>query len=409
MSFLHIVYLKDTKYTAQPKASSLLPLIGPVSSGIIYCSGPFITPVITRYPYHKRTFMYVGTLLCWASLFAASYTTQVRSFHWLYYKRGFANGVVSAGTAVGGILLPLILPPLLSSYGPPKTLRILSIAIALLLVPLLPLIKGRLPESRIRAMGPTPRGRGNTEWTRSMSFWVLVVANTLQGFGYFVPIVWLPTFASALNLNSSTVSMALALLNCGSVIGRLTTGYLSDKINPWTLGLSTLASTSAATFILWGVLSYNLAGLLSFSVAYGILAGGWSSTWNGFTKPLSGKQISSTGIQFSVNSFKPQANDPNLFTTLYGILLFSRGLGNIFSTPISSALTSLDSNSTVSSTFNHSGHLGFNVGGGKFGKMIVYVGTCFAAAALIALVGWGMDAARRRRSLERQAGQEQQS
>ncbi|KAF8823894.1 hypothetical protein HHX47_DHR9000253 [Lentinula edodes] len=33
------VYLKDTKYTAQPKASSLLPLIGPVSSGIIYCSG----------------------------------------------------------------------------------------------------------------------------------------------------------------------------------------------------------------------------------------------------------------------------------------------------------------------------------------------------------------------------------
>ncbi|KAJ4471357.1 major facilitator superfamily domain-containing protein [Lentinula edodes] len=408
------VYLKDTKYTAQPKASSLLPLIGPVSSGIIYCSGPFITPVITRYPYHKRTFMYVGTVLCWASLFAASYTTQIIPLvvlqgalyaiggsmlyipcisylsEWFHHKRGFANGVVSAGTAVGGILLPLILPPLLSSYGPPKTLRILSIAIALLLGPLLPLIKGRLPESRIRALGPTPRGRGNTEWTRSMSFWVLVVANTLQGFGYFVPIVWLPTFASALNLNSSTVSMALALLNCGSVIGRLTTGYLSDKINPWTLGLSTLASTSAATFILWGVLSYNLAGLLSFSVAYGILAGGWSSTWNGFTKPLS-------------------ANDPNLFTTLYGILLFSRGLGNIFSTPISSALTSLDSNSTVLSTFNHSGHLGFNVGGGKFGKMIVYVGTCFAAAALIALVGWGMDAARRRRSLERQAGQEQQS
>ncbi|KAJ3863778.1 major facilitator superfamily domain-containing protein [Lentinula novae-zelandiae] len=367
---LVFLYLKDTKCTAQPKASSLLPLIGPVSSGIIYCSGPFITPVITRYPYHKRTFMYVGTILCWASLFAASYTTQ----------RGFANGVVSAGTAVGGILLPLILPPLLSSYGPPKTLRILSIAIALLLVPLLPLIKGRLPESRIRAMGPTP-----------------LVANTLQGFGYFVPIVWLPTFASALNLNSSTVSMALALLNCGSVIGRLTTGYLSDKINPWTLGLSTLASTSAATFILWGVLSYNLAGLLSFSVAYGILAGDlihWHS--------------------ISVNSFKPQANDPNLFTTLYGILLFSRGLGNIFSTPISSALTNLDSNSTISSTtsihaFNRSEHLGFNIGGEKFGKMIVYVGTCFAAAALIALVGWGMDVARRRRSFERQAGQEQQS
>lgn len=98
-----IAYLNDTKYASQPKASSLLPLIGPVSTGIIYCSGqssksapspiaasnsfglgPFITPVITRYPYHKRTSMYVGTILCWVSLFAASYTTQVKSYHVLF-------------------------------------------------------------------------------------------------------------------------------------------------------------------------------------------------------------------------------------------------------------------------------------------------------------------------------------
>nr|AGC14663.1 hypothetical protein [Lentinula edodes] len=373
-----IAYLNDTKYASQPKASSLLPLIGPVSTGIIYCSGgPFITPVIT----------------------------------WFHHKRGFANGVVFAGTAVGGILLPLILPPLISSYGPPKTLRILSIAIALLIVPLLPLIKGRLPESRIRAMGPTPRGRGNAEWTKSISFWILVLANTFQGFGYFVPIVWLPSaFASDLNLNSSTSSIALALLNCGgSVIGRLATGYLSDKINPWFLGLSILASTSAATFILWGVLSYDLVGLLSFSLAYGILASGWTSTWNGFTKPLSRTYMYALiRWQYSnfVNSLNPLANDPNLSTTLFGVLLFSRGIGNIFSTPISSALTSLHSNSTTSSFTHTSNHLGFDVGGGKFEKMIVYVGMCFAGAALIALVGWVMDAAIRRRSFGRQ---EQQS
>ncbi|KAJ3801192.1 MFS general substrate transporter [Lentinula aff. detonsa] len=405
-------YLNDTRYTSQPKASSLLPLIGPVSSGIIYCSGPFITPVITRYPYHKRTSLYIGTILCWVSLFAASYTSQVIQLvvfqgvlyaiggsllyipcisylsEWFNHRRGLANGLVFAGTGVGGILLPLILPPMLSSYGPPKTLRILSIAIALLVVPLLPFIKGRLPESRNRAMGPTPRGRGNVEWKKSVSFWVLVVANTFQGFGYFVPIVWLPTFASDLNLSSTSSSVALALLNCGSVISRLATGYLSDKVNPWLLGFSTLASTSAVTFILWGLLSYNLAGLLSFGLAYGILAGGWSSSWNGFTKPLS-------------------ASDPNLSTTLFGILLFSRGMGNIFSTPISSALTSLKNNSTTSPHgFNHSAHLGFDVGGGRFEKMIMYVGICFASAALITLVGWVTDVARRRNALRRQGAQE---
>ncbi|KAJ4473672.1 major facilitator superfamily domain-containing protein [Lentinula aciculospora] len=397
-------YLNNNQYVSQKNASSLLPLIGPVSSGITYCSGPFITPVITRYPYHKRTCLSIGLILCWASLFAASFTTQVTQLvalqgvlyaiggsllyipcisylsEWFNHRRGLANGVISAGTGVGGILLPLILPPLLSAYGPSKTLRILSIAIVLLILPFLPFIKGRLPESRTRAMGPTPRGRGDTEWTKSVSFWVLVVANTLQGFGYFVPIVWLPTFASDLNLSSTTSSVALALLNCGSVLGRLALGYLSDKINPWLLVFSTLASTSAATFILWGVLSYNLAGLLSFGIAYGILAGGWTSSWNGFTKPLS-------------------ANDPNLFTTLYGILLFTRGMGNIFSTPISSALANLNSNSTTSSSTHF--FSGFDVGGGKFERMIMYVGTCFAGAALITLVGWGTDVTRRRRALGR--------
>ncbi|KAJ3756588.1 MFS general substrate transporter [Lentinula raphanica] len=403
-------YLNDSKYTSQSKATTLLPLIGPVSTGLIYCSGPFMTPVITRYPYHKRTSLYIGTILCWASLFVASYTTKVIQLvifqgvlyaiggsllyipcisylsEWFIQKRGLANGVVFAGTSVGGILLPLVLSPMLSSYGPPKTLRILSIAIVLLVVPILPFVKGRLPVSRNRAMGPIPRGRGNVDWKKSISFWVLVVANTFQGFGYFVPIVWLPTFASELNLSGTTSSLALALLNCGAVFGRLSAGYLSDKVNPWLLAFCILASTSAATFFLWGLLSYNLAGLLSFGIAYGIFAGGWTSSWVGFTKPLS-------------------ASDPNLSTTLFGILLFSRGIGNIFSTPISSALSNLDATSS-SSLDTHSAHLGFDVGGGKFEKMIVYVGMCFASAAIVALVGWVTDVMRRHRALARQIFQE---
>ncbi|KIK61604.1 hypothetical protein GYMLUDRAFT_243300 [Collybiopsis luxurians FD-317 M1] len=412
------VYLNDSTYSSQPNAQTLLPLIGPVASGIIYCSGPFISPVITRYPYHRRTSLYIGALLCWISLFTASYTTKVLQLvilqgvlyaiggsllyfpcisylsEWFNQKRGFANGVVFAGTAVGGIVLPLIFPPLLSSYGPSKSLRILSICIAALIFPLLPFIKGRFPESRSRAHGPTPRGRGNRKWLKSKPFWMLVLANTFQGFGYFVPIVWLPIFAAfarELHSGSSTSSITLVLLNCGSVFGRLAMGYLSDRMNPWTLGFMTLISTSAATFILWGVLSYNLAGLLSFSMIYGIVAGGWSSSWTGFTKPLS-------------------ANDPNLFTTLFGVLLFSRGMGNIFSTPISSALSNI-SNSTSPSdppSSGHGDHLGFHVGGGKFEKMILYVGTCFAGASLITLVGWGTDVMQRIRVERRPAVGEQQ-
>lgn len=61
---------------------------------------------------------------------------------------------------------------------------------------------------------------------------------------------------------------------------------MSDKLDPWLLGLATLCLTALATFILWGVLSSSFAGLMAFGLAYGILAGGWSSLWTAFVQPI---------------------------------------------------------------------------------------------------------------------------
>jgi MFS transporter, MCT family, solute carrier family 16 (monocarboxylic acid transporters), member 10 len=67
--------------------------------------------------------------------------------------------------------------------------------------------------------------------------------------------------------------------------------------------------------------------------------------------------------------------------------MMSRGLGNILSTPITTTLSRHNGNSTV---IMH-GKLGFDVGGGKFEMVIIYAGTCFAGAAIIAMIGWGSD------------------
>ncbi|KAL0579888.1 hypothetical protein V5O48_002135 [Marasmius crinis-equi] len=377
----------------------------------IRIKGPLINALNSRWPNHRRLFMWVGTVICWASLFGASYTTQIKllvflqgvmyaiggalliypciSFmsEWFVKQRGLANGVMFAGTAAGGLALPLILPYLLSSYGPSKTLRILAIAILSLLAPSLLFVKGRLPELRSRVRGPGPRGLtvGNSsirkrDWLRNATFWILIATNTFQGFGYFVPILWLPSFANALQINNSKASVALAMLNGASVVGRVLMGYLSDKLNPWLLALSTLLFTSLSTFVLWGVLSTTFPGLLVFGIAYGALAGGWSSSWAGFLRPLT-------------------SDDPTLATTLIGYLMLTRGIGNIFSTPISSALSST-SNSNSTTPFMHHG-TGYQVDNGKYEKMILYVGTCFAGAALVSVTGWVSEVASRRRAAPR--------
>ncbi|KAJ7601155.1 MFS general substrate transporter [Mycena floridula] len=387
-------YLKDATFASQKHATILLPLIGNVATGLMYCSGVALNPILVRYPNIRGPLSWVGSVISLGSLFAASYTTKIVNLivlqgvlyafggsfvygscisylpEWFIHRRGLANGVIFAGTGVGGLVLPLIVPPLINAYGIQKALRILSIAMILLLVPFLPFVKGRLPAGR-RVQGPAPRGSGN-EWLKNPSFWLVMSVNTVQGFAYFVPITWLPTFASDMHLSNSNSSLTLSFLNAFSVFSRLLMGYFSDKFNPWMLALVGLSSTSLATFILWGVLSNSLAGLLSFGIAYGILASNWTSLWTSFIKPIA-------------------KDDHHLSTTLFGYLLLSRGLGNILSTPLSSRLQSVHLNLAV----NHDTS-GFKVGGGRFENTIVYVGTCFAAAAVISVLGWTVDVRKRR-------------
>ncbi|KAJ7748002.1 major facilitator superfamily domain-containing protein [Mycena olivaceomarginata] len=349
-------YLQVPRYASQKNAASLLPLIGRYHlesfiifiPGIYYSStGLFINPIATRYPQHRRN------LSCGA-LFGASYATKIFQLvllqgvlyavggsllyqpcisymsEWFVARRGMANGILFAGTAAGGLLLPLSLPRLMSKYGPSKTLRILAVGTTILLFPLLPFLKGRLPQTRVRIQGPVPRGvSGTRNWMRDRLFWIFLAVNTLQGFAYFIPIIYLPSTCNNSSTTSTYRNLATNHLKGASVVGRLTMGYLSDSLNPWILALTTLFTTSVATFVLWG-----------------------------FVRPLAN-------------------DDPAMSTTIYGYLLLTRGVGNI-----------IQSHNITSSPER----TGFDVGDGRFEKMIIYVGTCFAGAAGAAALGLTMDA-----------------
>ncbi|KAJ7506746.1 MFS general substrate transporter [Mycena galericulata] len=385
-------YLQDSRYTSQKSATFLLPLIGTLSSGIIYCSAPIINPIAARYPQHRRKSMFLGAALCSGTLVGASYATKIYQLiilqgvlyalggallylpcicymsEWFVARRGLANGILFAGTDAGGVLIPLVLPLLISNYGLSKTLRILGIAMAVLLFPILPFIKGRLPQARVHIQGPVPRGApGPQSWMRQKSFWILIAVNTLQSSANFVPILYLPTFAQDLHAGSKS-AVSVALLNAGSLVGRLSIGYLSDTFNPWMLAFFILLTTSMTSFVFWGVLSHSFAGLLAFGIAYGAIAGGWSSLWMGLVRPLA-------------------KDDLVMSTALVGYLLLSRGVGTIASTPIFAKLYAQTHNVTMSGSEN----LGFDVGHGRFGSMIIYVGTCFAGAAGVAAFGWAID------------------
>ncbi|KZV73164.1 MFS general substrate transporter, partial [Peniophora sp. CONT] len=393
-SFLE-AYLRDGRFGQQPNAASLLPLVGTLSSAIMYFSSPITYPLATRYGFHRQKAMWLGTLICWASLFGASYATTVTQLlllqgilysiggsllwpasmtympEWFVMRRGLANGVLDAGASAGGIILPLILPSIIRTHGIALSLRYISFAFLAGTVVCLPFLKPRIPERGV-PVAPV-RNAASKSWLRSSYWWTVVTFNTVQGFAWTIPLIYLPTYASELvNVSASGASLSLALLNGMSLMSRLMYGTLSDYISPLLLAGVSASTTAVITFTLWGVAGSTLPGVLAFGALFGILIGGWSSLWTGFIRPVS-------------------KDDRSLFMTLYGVLMFSRGLGNVLSTPISNALLTQGTVKLSVRALLAARTTGFEVANGRFNHIIVFTGACLVGTAVLSLAAWSRE------------------
>jgi len=184
------------------------------------------------------------------------------------------------------------------------------------------------------------------------------------------------------------------------MMGRLSFGYFSDKHDPALLAMLGLALTSVSSFVLWGVLPYNLGGLLAFGALYGCFAGGYSALWTRYiNKYVSKYQSVSCANNANFIHARTDKHDNHLSSVLFGYLAMIRGVGGLVSTPISSALN----NATSVSGPRYDAKTGYDVAGGKYEKMIIYVGSIFAGAAGVAVLGWGNDVFKRFRVEKRSA------
>lgn len=315
----------------------LLPLVGTLSSGIIYLTSIAIMPALSRYPHQRQNLMRFGAVLCVTSLLGAAFATevwhliltqgvlysvggtilyfpvQIYLFEWFDKRRGLANGVIFSGTGLGGVILPFVVETLLNKYGSKTAFISLAVAYAVLLVSVLPFVKGRLPPSSIII----PQ-RTNWSFLRDPMFVVLFLGNFLQGLGNFVPGIWLPTFASDMKLSVTSGTLIVSLMNAAAVPGSIVIGFTSDKYDLRAVMLTSMLGSSLAVLLLWGLAS-NLALLLSFALIYGFLAGGFSSLWPRFASAIA-------------------KDDPHLIARLLSIFIAGRGVGNVLAAPISSSL-----------------------------------------------------------------------
>ncbi|OAA79454.1 Major facilitator superfamily transporter [Akanthomyces lecanii RCEF 1005] len=344
-------------------------VVGTIASGLGYLGAPVVMPLIQRKQQWLRPMIWIGWPVCILSLVAGSFATTLEvliltqgvayglGFLIFYYpilhmvseywvaRRGMAYGILCGASGISGTVMPFIVQALLARYGYATTLRAVAVALVVLTGPMIPFLKGRLPVAQHQ--GPAPKA--DWRFLRSELFWMYSVSNVLQGFGYFFPALYLPSYASALGLGERSGAVLLAVMSVAQVCGQFAFGYLSDrKISTNVLASTAVAVAAVACLTMWQ-LARSLALLVCFAVAYGFFGAGYTAMW----------------ARMSSNVCKSNGDSASL---VFGLLNFGKGLGNVFAGPIGGNLVARG---------------GSQFGGGalEYRWVVVFTGVCMLASA----------------------------
>ncbi|KAL7916267.1 major facilitator superfamily domain-containing protein [Trichoderma velutinum] len=330
------------------KGSSSIAAIGTTAMGTMYLSAPFVFPFMRLYPKQNRYGPLAGLLIMCIALALSSFSQTVWHLiltqgvlfaiggficygpcilymdEWFVKRKGLAYGIMWAGTGVGGFAIPLLLEFLLGRYGLRTTLRVWAVALFVLTVPVVYFIKPRIPPSVKSNYKPFKQG-----FLFDRSFLMYQAANIVEALGFFMPGLYLPSYASTI-LGSEPFPAALTILavNVASVFGCIAMGVFVDRFHPTTCIMISTVGTVIGTFLLWGFAT-NMALLYVFCVIYGFFAGSYTSTWTGVIKQVTPKP-SQQGTANAGAAFDP--------VMIFGYLAAGRGIGNVVSGPLSEAL-----------------------------------------------------------------------
>ncbi len=240
-----------------------------------------------------------------------------------------------SATGLSGVLLPLLLQRLLAAYGHATTLRILAGVFFALTAPLAWFVRPRVPISMSSSSSSAassagrqkrPRPWAELSWVVRRPFVGYQVWNVVQAVGFFLPGVYLPSFArGVLGVGEWAAVGGVMLVNVASVFGCVGMGQMVDRVEVTTCLLVSAAGAAVGTVLLWGM-AVDLAVLYVFCVVYGLFAGAYTSAWPGIMNDVTRRGLGE-GSGKSVDS-----------SMVFAFLAMGRGVGNVVSGPLSEVL-----------------------------------------------------------------------
>ena len=294
-------------------------------------------------------------------------------------RRGFAYGLAFGAADLLGVAWSFLASYLLHHVGQRDTLLICAAIIFVASGGCICLLKERGATSVLRRASitsidsqyrvtTTPRedapmstiatnfklARRNTppvtkRYFRRPLFYLLSTANALHSLAFYLPLIYLPSFATVVGYNSTHSSLLLALINLSQIGGELLFGFASDYLPPSLLMVSSSGIACVTSLTLWGLPDPTLGRLIAYALLYGWSASGFIALW------------ARMGILFG------EKDAPMVFSCMCA----GRGVAVLVSGPVSEVLVG-----------NGNARLGA-FGVRRFAGLVAFVGACLGGSALL--------------------------
>ncbi|KAK9425350.1 putative Major facilitator superfamily (MFS) profile domain-containing protein [Seiridium unicorne] len=235
---------------------------------------------------------------------------------YFHARTALAMGASSTGSAIGGIIYPIIFNQLQLRFGFGWATRVLAfILLATSAIPVLLMKSKALPK-------PT-RSLVDHTAIKDAPYMVFSLGMFFGIMGFYIVLYYIELLALArTNTSPSLAAYLLVIINAASLPGRLIPGYYADRVGSIHVQIAVAIASVVLTLSLLVV--HSSAGLIIFSVLYGFMNGAFMG-------------LPAAGV-ISLSS------DKSKIGTRLGMTLTLLGFGMLVSNPIAGVILGKDGN-----------------------------------------------------------------
>ncbi|KAF8645564.1 hypothetical protein AX16_007737 [Volvariella volvacea WC 439] len=201
--------------------------------------------------------------------------------HHFKRRRAFATGIAVSGVSVGGIVWPIMLNQLSQRTTFANAIRATAGLAAVLLC-----VANFITKTRPRVVSaPAPQPPNIKSILRDNAYTVSIAGAFCISLGLFFPYFYLQLYAIDKGVSTNLAFYVallynfpkVAILNSGSVLGRILPNFFADRLGAYNMLLACLVCSAVLAFCIFAV--QDFAGIVVFGILYGFFSGSCESNF----------------------------------------------------------------------------------------------------------------------------------